>query len=132
MSLPATLGASHIAFTVRDLDASAEWYQRVFGWQVLQRYDEEEAGSARVLLLDPASFFVVALCRPSDVDGAAFDYRRAGLDHFALRVASEEELARWVEHLDGIGVDHSPVRVLDLGRFVSFEDPDGIQLELWV
>ena len=33
---------------------------------------------------------------------------------------------------DELGVPHSPVRVLDLGRFVSFEDPDGIQFELWV
>lgn len=67
-----------------------------------------------------------------DVDDAEFDHRRAGLDHFALRVPDESELDGWVDHLDRLGVDHSPVRVLDLGRFVSFEDPDGIQLELWV
>ena len=36
------------------------------------------------------------------------------------------------EIVPSFGVAHSPVRVLDLGRFVSFEDPDGIQFELWL
>jgi hypothetical protein len=35
-------------------------------------------------------------------------------------------------HLEEAGVSPSPVReVPGLGRFVSFEDPDGIQFELW-
>jgi len=129
---PRTMGASHVGLTVRDMDASAEWYQRVFGWQVLRRFDADEAGTPRVLLLDPATFFVVGLCQPTDGDGSAFDHRRTGLDHFAFKVADEAELDRWLAHLDVLGVEHSPVRVLDLGRFVSFEDPDGIQFELWL
>lgn len=131
-SVPSLAGASHVALTVRDMDASAEWYQRVFGWQVLRRFADEEAGTPRVLMLDATTFFVVGLCQPRDGDGSAFDHRRTGLDHFAFRVADEAELARWVAHLDALGVDHSPVRELELGRFVSLEDPDGIQLELWV
>ena len=128
--MPTTQGASHIAFTVRDMDASAEWYQRVFGWQVLRRYGPGEAGTARVLLLDPAALFVVALCQPDDGAGDAFDHRRTGLDHFAVKV-DPAELEQWADHLDGLGVAHSPVRVLDLGQFISFEDLDGIQFELW-
>ena len=130
--MPSTQGASHLALTVRDMDASAEWYQRVLGWQVLRRYAGDEAGTPRVLLLDPASFFVVGLCQPEDGAGDAFDHRRTGLDHLALRVADEAELDGWAAHLDEQGVARSPVRVLDLGRFISFEDPDGIQFELWV
>jgi glyoxylase I family protein len=129
---PRTLGASHVGFTVRDMEASAEWYQRVFGWQVLRRFDDDEAGTPRILLLDPATFFVVGLCQPADGDGAAFDHRRTGLDHFAFKLPDAAELDRWLAHLDELGVKHSPVRVLDLGRFVSFEDPDGIQFELWL
>ena len=128
---PSIQGASHVAFTVGDMHASAEWYQRVFGWQVLRRYDADQAGTPRVLLVDPATFFVVGLCRPDDHAAGAFDHRRTGLDHFAFKVADDGELDRWVAHLDRLGVAHSPVRVLDLGRFVSFEDPDGIQFELW-
>lgn len=130
--MPSVQGASHIALTVRDMDASSEWYQRVFGWQVLRRYTADEAGTPRVLLIDPATFFAVGLCQPADGFADAFDHRRTGLDHLAFKVADADELDRWIAHLDELGVAHSPVRVLDLGRFVSFEDLDGIQLELWL
>ncbi len=75
---------------------------------------------------------VVPRCEDGSV--GAFDHRRTGLDHFAFKVADEGELDRWIAHLDDLGVAHSPVRVrvLDLGRFVSFDDPDGIPFELWL
>lgn len=129
--MPSIRGASHVALTVRDLDASADWYQRVFGWVVLRRFTAGEAGTPRILLFDPDSGFALGLCQPEDGSNDGFDHRRTGLDHFAFGVVDEVELEQWVAHLDGQGVAHSPVRVLDLGRFVSFEDPDGIQFELW-
>jgi glyoxylase I family protein len=130
--VPSIKGASHLALTVRDMEASATWYQRVLGWQVLRRYTADGAGTPRVLLLDPSSYFVIGLCQPDDGHPDTFDHRRTGLDHFAFKVENNDELDRWMAHLDELGVAHSPVRVLDLGRFVSFEDPDGIQFELWV
>ena len=132
MTTPSINGASHVALTVRDMEASAEWYQRVFGWQVLARFDAGEAGTPRILLFDGASGFAMALCQPEDGSGDAFDHRRTGLDHFALGVADDAEFDRWLAHLDERGVAHSPVRELGLGKFTSFEDPDGIQFELWV
>jgi glyoxylase I family protein len=104
----------------------------VFGWQELRRYGADEAGTPRILLLDPATFFAVGLCQAQDGSGDAFDHRRTGLDHFAFKVADEGELDSWIAHLDQLGVAHSPVRALDIGKFVSFEDPDGIQFELWL
>ena len=130
--MPSIQGASHVGLTVRDMEASAEWYRRVFGWQVLRRFAAGEAGTPRIVLLDPSCFFVLGLCQPEDGPRDSFDHRRTGLDHFAFKVADEGELERWTTHLDDLDVAHSPVRVLDLGRFVSFEDPDGIQFELWV
>ena len=115
------------------MEASAAWYRRVFGWVELRRFTAEEAGSARVPLLDPATFFVLGLCQPADGAGGAFDHRVTGLDHLALSVPGDEGLAAWAAHLAAVGVAASPVReVPGLGRFISFEDPDGIQLELWV
>lgn len=93
-AMPSITGASHMALTVRDLDASAAWYQRVFGWTVLRRFSAEEAGSPRVLLLDPETFFVVGLCQPEDGAGGHFDHRTTGLDHFAFGVKDDDELAR--------------------------------------
>jgi glyoxylase I family protein len=128
---PTTTGASHVALTVRDLDASTGWYERVLGWRVLTRLDATQAGSPRVLLYDPATGFAVALCRPADGSGDVFDHRRTWLDHLALRVADDATLDAWLAHLDDCGIAHSPVREAGLGRLVSFEDPDGIALELW-
>lgn len=132
MTAPSITGASHVALTVADMDASAQWYQRVFGWQVLRRFAAGEAGTPRVLLFDPGSGFALALCQPEDGAGGAFDHRRTGLDHFALNVPDDGELNRWLVHLDDAGVPHSPVRDIGIGKFVSFEDPDGIQFELWL
>jgi catechol 2,3-dioxygenase-like lactoylglutathione lyase family enzyme len=50
----------------------------------------------------------------------------------ALEISDEEQLGRWIAELDALGVEHSPVRDLGHSRFVSLEDPDGIQLELWL
>ncbi len=129
---PLIQGVSHIAFTVRDMEASAEWYQRVFGWHVFRRYGADQAGTPRILLFDPLTLFAVGLCQPEDASGDAFDHRRTGLDHLALQVSDDTELECWMVHLDNLGVARSPLRELDVGRFVSFEDPDGIQFELWV
>ena len=129
---PAIRGASHVAFTVTDMEASAEWYRRVFGWHELRRLSADEAGTPRILLLDPGSFFVVGLCQPDDGEAEPFDHRRTGLDHFAFRVADLAALEMWSRHLDEEGVPHSALtEVSGLGNFISFEDPDGIQFELW-
>ncbi len=130
--MPDILGAAHVGLTVRDMDASARWYQQVFGWTVMARFGPAERATPRVLLLDPKSGFGVSVCEPVDRSGDPFDYRRTGLDHLALEVADDDELARWVAHLDELSVAHSPVREAGAARFVSFEDPDGIQFELWV
>lgn len=130
--VPAILGVSHVALTVRDMEKSAEWYQRVFGWVELGRLVDDEAIPPRILLFDMSSGFALGLTQPRDGSADDFDYRRTGLDHLAFGVSDDDELARWSAHLDEVGVAHSPVRELELGKFVSFEDPDGIQLELWL
>jgi len=130
--MPSIKGASHVALTVRDMEASAEWYQRVFGWQVLRRYAAGEAGTPRVILYDTTSGFALGLCQPEDGPVDGFDHRRTGLDHFAFKVSDQAALEDWVAHLDQIGVAHSPIRDAELGKFVSFEDPDAIQFEMWL
>ncbi|HSS11811.1 MAG TPA: VOC family protein, partial [Acidimicrobiales bacterium] len=123
--VPAILGAAHVGLTVRDMDASAQWYQTVFGWNVVGRFVSGERGTPRVLLYDPTSLFALSLCEPEDRSADSFDYRRTGLDHLAFEVADEEQLDHWVEHLDRLSVAHSPVRdVGDVAKFVAFDDPD--------
>ncbi len=130
--MPNITGASHVALTVRDLETSTAWYREVFGWQAMRRLSEHEAGSPRVLLFDPESRFVVAICQPEGDRDDRFDHRRVGLDHLALAVADEDALQSWRHHLDELGVAHSPIREFGPARFLTCEDPDGIQIELWL
>lgn len=39
---------------------------------------------------------------------------------------------QWAEHLDRLGVSHSGVQDADYGSALSFSDPDGNALELFV
>jgi len=126
----ATFGrAHHIALTVRDMDLSAEWYQRVLGFRLVRKFDE---GIPRTVLQHPASGLHVGLYNHANRSGDSFSPLRTGLDHFALQVDEEAQLDEWVAELDGLGVAHSPIRDIGHARFVSFEDPDGIQIEFWL
>ena len=62
--------------------------------------------------------------------GDQFSPLRTGLDHIASAVSDDDELTAWIAHLEGLEVGHSPTCELGHPRFVSREDPDGIQIEL--
>src|SRR5262245_46368020 len=54
--------ALHMGLTVRDMDASAAWYQRVLGFRLVKRFDAADGvGIPRTLLLHPSSGFLVGL-----------------------------------------------------------------------
>lgn len=47
-------------------------------------------------------------------------------------MADADELDRWIEHLDALGIDRSPPLDEPYGTGVAFKDPDGIALELFL
>jgi glyoxylase I family protein len=130
--MPEILGAGHVALTVRDMEASTEWYERLFGWPVIRRSGAGEPGMPLRTLHDPRSSLAISLCEPPDGSADPYDSRRTGLDHLAFRVDDEEELNRWVERLDALHIDRSAIRDAGRVRFVLFADPDGIRLEFFV
>jgi catechol 2,3-dioxygenase-like lactoylglutathione lyase family enzyme len=130
-------GVHHVSVTVRDVEASAAWYEKVFGMMRLPitfpHHDCEDTGYA-VLMLDPASSLLIGLHHNAGNDGVAFDEARTGLDHFGFSVADRAALDAWVAKLDALGVEHSGIR--DLTEPIPFStlvfrDPDNIQLELY-
>ncbi len=137
MSPEATItGIHHVSITARDVEASAAWYERVFGMTRLPitfpHHGCEDTGYA-VLLIHPAGL-VLGIHHNAGNDGHPFDESRAGLDHFGFAVADRAALDDWVAKLDDLGIDHSGVR--DITQPVPFStlvfrDPDNIQLELY-
>ena len=108
-------GIHHFSATVRDVEASAAWYEKVFSMFRLPvtfaHHDCEDTGYA-VLLMDPVSSLAIGLHHNTGNEGEAFDEARTGLDHIGFNVASREALDAWVAKLDGLGVAHSGIRDL--------------------
>jgi len=134
---PTITGIHHFSPTVRDVEASAEWYQKVFGLErvpvTFPHYEREETGYA-VLLVDPNSGLAIGLHENKGNQGEQFDECRTGLDHIGFNVSNRAEMEQWVEHLSAVGVEHSGIRDIKEPMPFStlvFRDPDNIQLELF-
>ena len=134
---PAVTGFHHFSATVFDVEASAQWYQRVFRMNrvpvLFPHYGAEESGYA-VLLMDPRSGIAIGLHHHQANPGQPFHESRTGLDHISFGVAERADLDAWARWLDELGIEHSGV--IDTGQpvpysVVVFRDPDNLQLELF-
>jgi glyoxylase I family protein len=129
MTLPASL--HHVALTVSDIDASAQWYTDLFDFAELMRDDHagESSGYAIVLGRPDWSMAVVLNSHPTN-QGETFDPTRTGLDHVGFTVPDRESLVGWEARFKDKGVKHSPISDHDWGSSLNFRDPDDMQLQL--
>ena len=134
---PAVTGFHHFSPTVSDVEASARWYERVFGMNrvpvTFPHYGSEEDGYA-VLLMDPRSGIAIGLHHHEANPGQPFHESQTGLDHISFGVADRASLEAWARWLGELGIDNSGV--IDTDKPVPysvlvFRDPDNIQLELF-
>jgi catechol 2,3-dioxygenase-like lactoylglutathione lyase family enzyme len=123
--------------TVRDIEASVAWYQKLFRAErvpmTFPHYECEETGYG-VLLLEPRSGLAIGLHSNTGNDGEQFDECRTGLDHVGFNVAGREAMESWAAWLDELGVEHSGIRTGNEPfpyATLVFRDPDNIQLELF-
>ncbi len=129
MTIPTTMPAiAHVALTVTDLDASAEWYNRVLGAKPVL---DEDTGPFRHVVYDVGGTLLGLHGFPVLASEEAFDERRPGLDHVAFGVASRAELAGWAARLDELGVARGEIVDAGYGSGLAFRDPDNIQLEIF-
>ncbi|MFG0276068.1 MAG: VOC family protein [Phycisphaerales bacterium] len=120
----------HVAIRVPDVDAAADWYQRVLGLRVVA--DERPRSGPLFLLARGASRTGVAIFprrtdHDPDRDSAPPDADRP-IDHYAFRV-SAAGFADARRHLEAIG---EPCTVQDHGMAISLymTDPGGATVEL--
>ena len=126
-------GIAHVAIVVRDMAVSVEWYQRTLGFEPAGevRPGPVGVGHPRQIMRHADSGLALAVHEPLVRSGDMFDPSRTGLDHFSLAVTDRAALDGWVEHLDELGVLHSPIRDSGTALFVTVADPDAIAWELW-
>lgn len=134
-----TTALHHVRITVTDLERSLAFYSGVLGFEVAARSEGDPSDSA--VRSDPAQLYggvvfatngILFGLRPVADPGDRFDSERVGLDHVSFAVASRGDLDAAIGALDEQGVPHG--EVIELAGFgiaiLSFEDPDGVHLEL--
>lgn len=139
-----TLGpVHHLRLTVTDVERSRAFYTDVLGLQVAMDGPPPSDDPHHDVLVDSlqggivlmGSGFILGL-RPADAERQAakdrFDPFRIGLDHLSFNVPDRAALAAARERLAQWGVPHGEIAELPPFALavLSFEDPDGIQLEL--
>lgn len=140
MSLIASSGFAHVRLTVTDIARSKEFYDQVFGWPVAvdrsaDADDPEVNGSPADVyggtIYQTPSGALFGL-RPVAPAGQRADSEVTGLDHVSFQVGSRDELVAAHQALAEAGIEHGEVTDLtDVGMAIlSFEDPDGVHLEL--
>jgi glyoxylase I family protein len=128
----------HLRLTVTDVQRSREFYTGLLGFQVVAESpppgDPAEAETFRVLFggVVMARGNLILGLRPMAPAGDRFDPDRVGLDHLSFGVAGREDLEQAVRLFDEHGVTHGEITRLPSFAIdvLSFEDPDGMQLEL--
>lgn len=127
--LPLTAGIHHVGLSVSRLEASADFFVRVLGWQAVRRDDNYPA----VFVSDGTTMVSLwGIAEPS----TAFDRRRnTGLHHLALRVSSLEGLMAIHQRIldEGLVIEFAP-ELLRLGPAMHMMcyEPSGIRVEfIW-
>jgi catechol 2,3-dioxygenase-like lactoylglutathione lyase family enzyme len=125
----AVTGFHHLALTVRDLDASTSWYERVFDLE-LEIDEPGDERRAKVYRLR-GSAQMLGLVEHRGNDGAGFRPDRTGLDHAAFSVPTRDDVDVWAQRLDSAGIEHSGRIDIPIGAILNFADPDGIALSIF-
>ena len=115
-----TPGLNHIILTVSNTERSRAFYGDLLGFPVTMIEEDP----------DKSFFFPSRLPTPND----RFSESRIGLDYLSFSAPSKEALQELADKLTAAGVDTKGVeQFIHTGNwYVSFRDPDNIQLEYWL
>lgn len=128
--MPELEGVSHVSLTVRDVEASTPWYERLFDAQKLM--DDDEGGVHRsVVLLAPGGLLLGLHQHASTPANDRFSEFRVGLDHVSFACPDRAAVAEWQARLEELGIAHSGITDAPYGNVLVFRDPDNIQLEFF-
>ena len=116
-----TLGLTHLALTVSDLNRSFQFYHDVFG--MLAVYREPHFLQAQT----PGSRDVLVLEEGADNVGVS-----GGIKHFGFRLADARDIDRAATTIERAGGTIKHRGEFCPGEpYIFFADPDGYEVEVW-
>jgi glyoxylase I family protein len=127
--MPVFSRVSHISFSARDAEASAQWWATLLDLTEIDRVAGD--GWRGILLMHAPTRTIIEFQQHDGNRGEPFDPRRTGFDHMGFKVDQRADLIEWLERFEQLGVIHSPIADRDYGAVLSFKDPDGIQFEMF-
>lgn len=126
----------HLDLTVRDPEASREFYEAILGFLGYRLADEHDRGFDWDLVDDDGQLVAsIGIMRATGVGrDRRHDRTSPGLHHVAWQAASREDVGRLHDLLLGIGADilDAPADYPEYApgyHAVFFADPDGLKLE---
>ena len=119
----------HIAIICSDYQRSLDFYTHVLGLRVLAEHYREERQSYETDLALGDDYIIELFSFPSPPSRLTRP-EAAGLRHLAFEVDNIDESVR---ELDALGINHETVRTDEYTskRFLFFQDPDGLPIELY-
>ncbi len=125
-----TIQTGHIGLNVSDLDRSKNFYQELFGYQVMGESQEE---GRQFAFLGDGKKLALTLWQQSD---GRFGKRQPGLHHLSFQAETMEQVETYREKLRELNVDLEYEGIVPHGEGMAsggiyFEDPDGIRLEIY-
>lgn len=122
-------GVHHVAIICSDYKTSKKFYTEILGFNVLNEVYRKERDSYKLDLCVGGQYQIELFSFPNPPKRQSFP-EAAGLRHLAFAVTDIQEAVR---HLNQYGVDTESIRVDEITgrRFVFFQDPDGLPLELY-
>ena len=119
----------HIAIICSDYQRSLDFYTHVLGLRVLAEHYREERQSYKTNLALGDDYIIELFSFPSPPSRLTRP-EAAGLRHLAFEVDNIDESVR---ELDALGINHETVRTDEYTskRFLFFQDPDGLPIELY-
>lgn len=122
-------GTAHVALTVTDVKASAEWYKTLLGSDPVL---DEDAGEFYHIVFALPDGTLLGLHQMEATDkNDRFSEFRVGLDHLAFPCEDRAELEEWEGRLNKMGIVNSGIIEHTYGVDISFRDPDNIALEFF-
>jgi len=125
------IGIDHVYVTVRDLERSTTFYDRVMAVLGYRKAESTIGGDPHVHYYNRQFGFSLRPARPGT---PAHDSYAPGLHHFCFRVVDDAAVRRTADELRAAGVEVTEPRIYPEyapDYFAAFfVDPDGIRLEV--